>query len=273
MNQSDLLVIEVSVIIPCYNSGNFLLEAIKSIKDNIEITNYEIIIIDDGSTDNETISIVNDLKGKLNIIIINQLNKGPASARNTGINVARGTYLLFLDSDNKIKKTYVTKAINAFSKDNSLGVVYANPIIFGNVIEERVYKSRPFDFAFLFTGNYIDMCSIVKKAAINEVGGFDENMIGLEDWELWIRLAKHNWKFFFLDEDLFEYRINETSLSEVVNNNFFINSTYIYKKHIDLMSKFYNELYYKSIFYDDDKQKPFKSFLKFSYHTYLNKNK
>ena len=98
-------------------------------------------------------------------------------------------------------------------------------------------------------------------------------MIGLEDWELWIRLAKQGWKFFFLDEDLFEYRINEASLSEAVNNNFFKNSTYIYKKHIDLLSKFYQELYYEKMFYDEDKRKPFKSFLKFSYNTYLNKNK
>lgn len=273
MNQSDFSKIDVSVIMPCYNSGSYLLEAIQSIKDNIEIANYEIIIIDDGSTDTKTITIIKALKDEPNLITLSQINKGPAAARNAGIDIAKGIYLLFLDSDNKIRKTYVNKAISAFSKDSSLGVVYANPIIFGNVTEERIYKSRSFDFAFLFTGNYIDMCSVVKKAAIDEVGGFDENMIGLEDWELWIRLAKQDWKFYFLDEDLFEYRITETSLSEAVNDNFFVNSTYIYKKHIDLFSKFYKELYYNNLFYDDDKKKPFKSFLKFSYNRYLNKKK
>ncbi len=262
--------IDVSVIIPCYNSGKYLLEALNSVEAYRGSYSYEIIIINDGSNDNETVILLKDLERKA-YHIIHQENKGPSSARNAGVKTANGKYLFFLDSDNTIKENYLEKAVKILNTNDNIGVVYANPIFVGdNLNEIRFFYPQPFNIHNLLTGNYIDMCSIVRKSCFINVGGFDENLIGHEDWELWIKISKAGWGLFHINEELFYYRITEGSLTTVVDQEKDQHRLkYIYEKHYDLLNKSLIELTAVSKLYQEDQNRPFRSFFKFIYNKYF----
>lgn len=116
----------ISVIIPCFNHGKYINEAIESLL--LDENNYstEIIIVDDGSTDLNTIQELEILRNK-GFTVIKQVNGGPAKARNTGIAIAKGKYILPIDADNKIKIDYINKSI-PFLETNHYDIVYAKPI-------------------------------------------------------------------------------------------------------------------------------------------------
>lgn len=240
----------LSVIIPCYNDGELLLEAIESVEEYNKIYKkncYEIIIINDGSTDSNTIKILKKL-GE-NYRVINQKNKGPSAARNNGIKKAKGKYLLFLDSDNKIDPKYIEKGIEILDKNKEIGVVYSDLKLFEENSEGHIKKLQDFDFFSLLIENYIDTCAIIRKKAWNDVNGFDENLnkLAWEDWEFWISIAKKGWKFYHIQEPLFYYRDRKDSRNKVVKNKKVREKIvrYIIEKHLDIIYKKYNEFFIK----------------------------
>ena len=268
----------ISVIIPCYNSGEYILEAIESVKRNPSKYPYEIIITDDGSTDSNTIKVLNELSNT-EYKVLHQENKGPASARNTAVRESQGEFLIFLDSDNKVKPLYIDKGIKILKDNSDFGVVYANPTYFGDIKESRFFPShsQTFSICTLLAGNYVDMCSIVRKSIWESVGGFDEDriLIGHEDWEFWIRVAKVGWRFYHIDEELFYYRITDGSLITTTNEGnkekYLPKLKYIYEKHYELLVKCYINLAFESKTYTEDKRNPFRSFFKFFYNKYFKK--
>lgn len=211
----------VSIIIPCFNSGGVLLEALESCR-NSKFQDFEILVVDDGSTDTSTAEILSQIKSSISLSVLRQTNGGASSARNFGVKEAKGEFLFFLDSDNLIRPDYLTQAVQAIQKDAEIGVVYAKPFFFGfkGTQESSRFEVRDFTFDSLLAGNYVDMCSLVRKKAFLEVGGFDENhdVFFGEDWDLWIRMAQGGWKFRFLNEVLFEYRIRKGSLMDQVDS-------------------------------------------------------
>lgn len=119
----------VSVIMPCYNDGRYIKEAIDSLRRQT-YSNFELIIVDDGSDDSETVSILSTLNdGKTTVLHTNHLR--PAGARNYGIERARGKYILPLDSDDTIEPTYLEKAVNVLETQPDIGVVYCQADLFG----------------------------------------------------------------------------------------------------------------------------------------------
>lgn len=255
---------EISIIIPCYNSGVVLLEALQSIENCNDQVIYEIIIIDDGSNDLKTKNILNKLKDTHPILF--QENKGPAAARNLGIKNSKAPFLLFLDSDNKLLTGYLDKAIKLFKNDAEIGVIYSNVSFFGETTKPR-FEPDIYNYEKLLAHNYIDMCAIIRKKVWEEVGGLDESrkLIGREDWDFWLSIGKTNWKFHFIDEKFYEYRINKKSLINTIEEQ--TSSTkvreYIYAKHINSLSSLYPKNYLQSQFYLKDQQRPFRSFFKF----------
>jgi glycosyltransferase involved in cell wall biosynthesis len=228
--------IKVSIIIPCFNHGKFIQETLDSI--DIEKINYktEIIIVDDGSTDHDTLQKLEQLK-QFNYTVIHQVNGGPGKARNKGIENATGKYILPLDADNKLHPDYINKAI-PFLEKNVADIVYAAPFFFGDTsIKKRQFKVRPFDDLGLVTGNYADACAVFKKEVWVKNGGYDECMpsYGFEDWDFWINASKNNFVFHFINEKLYYYRIVEDSMISVFANkdkNVIIHR-YLAKKHSD----------------------------------------
>lgn len=216
MREENLQII--SIIIPCFNQGIYLDEALQSVSQCKDKSIYEVIIVNDGSTDKNTLDILKGLAEK-GYNIINQPNKGLGAARNEGIRVAEGKYILPLDCDNKIKPEYIYEGIRLLDNDPLLDVVYSDAEYFGE--KTGLWESGEFNLQRLMIENYIDACAIFRKATWEKMGGYDENMpvMGYEDWDLWLRIAFQNGKFAYINKMLFYYRYHAKSMIHSVQKD------------------------------------------------------
>jgi len=206
----------VSVIIPCFNHGIYLEECIKSVKDQT-YQNIEIIIVNDGSTDNKTISVINNFN-EGQIKIINKENGGLSSARNAGIIAAEGEYILPLDADDKIGETYVEKAVNIFCEKPEIQLVYCRGKYFGDRTDNMCNTFISYKSMLLY--NTIFASCLYKKKDALEVGLYNETMLkGFEDWDFLIRLLAGNKKSIQICDILFYYRITEGSMFDTIKKS------------------------------------------------------
>jgi len=207
----------ISVVIPCYNQGQYIDEAIKSVEE-YKGQDYEIIIINDGSTDDFTNKRLKELRDDgYNVIF--QDNQGLGKTRNNGIRIAKGKYILPLDADNMIKPEYISRAIDIFNADPGISIVYSDRHVFGDL--NILNKVGEFDLSTIYKGSYIDACAVYRKDVWNEIGGYDENMPtqGLEDWDFWLSAAEKGFRFFYIPEPLFYYRVLENSMCRLITKN------------------------------------------------------
>ncbi len=260
----------VSIIIPCFNSGTYLLEALDSCLKSF-FKDFEVILVDDGSHDPISISLLEGLDRGYDVKFLRKSNGGPASARNYGVLHSKGDFLLFLDSDNRIRPDYLSKAINVLFKDSFVGVVYSKPCFFGDTSSNEIVRFNPREFSrdALLSGNFIDMCSIVRREAFLEVGGFDEHpdLIGWEDADLWIRISQTKWNFHFLDQVLFDYRVRTDSLMGSVDSEKrerMLN--YFGQKHGFFIHQRYRQ-YFRVM--EKIQENPFSFFLRILYYKYI----
>lgn len=201
---------KVSVVIPCFNHGEFLSEAIASIRATNR-DDVEIIVIDDGSTDERTRKESDAIAAK-GIKVIRKQNGGPASARNVGIAAARGEYIFPLDSDDHMRPECLDREIPILDANPKIGVVYSDGEFFG--IRSGRWDIGPFDVKRLLHWNYIPCCALFRRSIWDQLAGYDEARLlwGLEDWEFWLNALKHGWQFFYLPEVLYEYRVAKESM-------------------------------------------------------------
>jgi len=150
----------ISIIIPCFNQGNYLEEAIGSIVQVKDKNIYQIIIVNDGSTDAPTLLKLKELTDK-GYLVIHQDNKGLGAARNAGIKASSGKYILPLDCDNKIRPEYLTYSIFTLENEQGVDVVYSDGEYFGE--RTGTFKSREFNLQILMVENYIDACGVFRK--------------------------------------------------------------------------------------------------------------
>jgi glycosyltransferase involved in cell wall biosynthesis len=184
----------VSVIIPTYNREKFLQEAVNSVL-NQTYKNLEIIIVDDGSTDNTRAVVENYLKDK-RVKYFFQKNKGHSVARNTGIINATGKYIMFLDDDDYYFPYSVDKLLTFIKKQpESVKMIYGDAIYFNgqskNYNKEPKCLPKPALYFQLLTGNIFTTPGeiIAETKAIKDIGMFDENYVKAEDYDLWNRMA------------------------------------------------------------------------------------
>ncbi|MBB3102454.1 glycosyltransferase family 2 protein [Azomonas macrocytogenes] len=241
--------VDISIIIPYYNAELYIHEGIDSILAYSGKYEYEIIIINDGSTDHHSLQILKSIEDTGLYKVLHQENKGPASARNTGCKAASGSYFLFLDSDNKITPQYIDIALDLLMNDAELGIVYADAFFFGDGSRPG-FITNGFNIQKLLASNYIDMCSFIRKTAWQSVGGMDESkdIFTHEDWDFWLSLYEKGWKFKFINQKLFHYRIRRGSLidTHIKNNEAKSRELYIANKHAELYRENYTDLYVKS---------------------------
>ncbi|GBO52275.1 hypothetical protein APA_5365 [Pseudanabaena sp. lw0831] len=192
----------VSIIIPCYNYGQYLEDAIDSVLAQT-FTNFEIIVVDDGSTDPDTIMLLNSLnKPKTKIFRTNNL-KLPA-ARNNGIKEAKGKYICCLDADDLLKPTYLEKCLFKLETEN-VDVCYTWVQEFGD--SQTTIPTKEFDIDSLMTQNCLHVSAMFKRGIWETVGGYNESMVdGYEDWDFWLAIAKAGGTGAKIDEPLFLYR-------------------------------------------------------------------
>jgi len=237
MNQSNP---KVSVIIPCYNQGSFLQEAVESVLEQT-YQNFEIIIINDGSTDAATVALLKNYK-QPRTTVIHTNNQGLASARNNGINIAKGKYILPLDADDKIGKNYLQKAIEKLEMNDNLGIVYCEAEFFGHEIGK--WELPEYKFPDILLHNVIFSTGFFKKSDWQAIGGYRPNMVfGWEDYDFWLSIIELGKEVYRIPEVLFYYRKYSDSMTVLITNKNFIfsycqlfyNHPFLYNQNIDVV--------------------------------------
>ena len=210
----------LSIVVPVFNSGIYLKETIKSIEEVNFSYPYEVILVNDGSTDSGTLKILEDYKEKYTII--NQENGGVARARNTGIENAKGQYILPFDSDDIMNGNYYDQALHKMVHDPTIDILYGDYIIFGS--ENRYNKSGKYNrLRLINSGCFLPNSSIYKKKVWEDNGGYDVTLSYAEDWDFWSRSAVKNYSFYYFNQPLYKYRRihdgKSLSQSKVTNYN------------------------------------------------------
>lgn len=234
---------KVSIIVPCYNQAQYLDEALQSVLDQI-YTNWECIIVNDGSPDKTADIAAEWVRKDSRFLYFYKENGGLSSARNAGITIAKGEFILPLDADDKIAPRYIELAMESFQEDTCLKVVYCKAEKFG--VENGIWQLPSFNIYDLCCFNMIFCCAFFRKKDWQLVRGYDLNMVyGLEDWEFWIAILKNDGGVKCLNEVGFYYRIRENSMARAINIEERQYSTqYVAKKHIEFFMKNYNLLNY-----------------------------
>jgi glycosyltransferase involved in cell wall biosynthesis len=201
---------KVSVVIPCFNHGEFLPEAVASVT-NIKRNDIETIVVDDGSTDDRTRKEMDALTAQ-GIRVIRQENKGLAAARNAGIAISRGEYILPLDADNRLRPGYIDHGIRILDANPRVGVVYGDAEYIG--LRTGRWHVGSFERDRLLQWNCIDACAVYRRSIWEQNHGYDGTMPvqGLEDWDFWLGALEHGWEFAYVPEVLFDYRKAEQSM-------------------------------------------------------------
>lgn len=201
----------VSIIIPCYNHGQYIREALDSVEKVSDKSLYEVIIVNDGSKDQYTIEMMDKLAAE-GYHVINQVNQGLGRTRNNGIKLAKGDYILPLDSDNRIRPEYIYESIKILDTHPEIAVVYGDAQFFGD--KDKRHVVGEFNLQNMMIENRIDACAVYRKSVWEAVGGYDEKMpiMGYEDWDMWMNMTFKNYKFHYVPEILFDYRVLGNSM-------------------------------------------------------------
>ena len=216
---------KISCVIPCYNQAQYLPDAIDSVLRQT-VKPHEIIVVNDGSPD-ETRYIA---KGYPEVKYIEQVNKGLASARNTGIMNMTGDYFMPLDADDMMTNNCVER-ISQTIEETDADIVAPSFKEFGARETTIILMQNPKIEDFK-TANRIGYFSAIKKEKLLEIGGYNPKMIwGWEDYDLWFDLLGHNSKIVTIPEVLILYRVKEHSMINVANEHATELWTQIYKNH------------------------------------------
>lgn len=206
----------VSILIPTYNRANYLRETIASAQHQT-FHDMEIIVMDDGSTDNTT-EVVERI-GDTRVRYIHQEHRGVSAALNTAWRAARGEFVAMLGSDDLMLSHQIETLLEVIESDDSLGVAYGRAQGMDEKGKElpQVLGAPP-KFpgdalaSLLYANCVCGIAGVIRRSALEQVGGFREELTANEDWDLWIRLAE-GWGVQFHDEILARYRMHPQSLT------------------------------------------------------------
>ena len=236
---------KVSVIVPCFNLGKYINEAIDSVLVQT-FKDFEVIVINDGSTDSETNSILENLSNS-KIKVINTENQGLANARNNGIEQAKGKYILPLDADDKIAPSYLEKAVAVLDSDENTGIVYCQAEFFDQ--ENFKWDLPEYKLSRMLIDNLIFCSAFFRRNDWKSVGGYKPSMLyGWEDYEFWLSIIELEKKVYRIPEYLFFYRKRNDSMANVMSQeHLFYSYKEIVKNHselyIDNIEQIYKYIY------------------------------
>lgn len=209
----------VSVIIPCYNGHEYLEQAIQSALTQTHLP-LEVIVVDDGSDDPETIKFIDNLGPEIKVV--RQENKGLPAARNTGFRVAEGEYVVPLDCDDWLEPEFVANALLLIINSNDVDFAFSWMAL---EAEANGVLKKHYNFFEQIFLNQLPYCILQPKKIWEELGGYDEGMrSGYEDWEWNIRLGKSGYMGGVVPAPLFHYRVQSTAMLASISR----------KKHVEL---------------------------------------
>jgi glycosyltransferase involved in cell wall biosynthesis len=201
----------ISVVVPCFNLGRYLPEAVESVL--VQTTDdYEIVIVDDGSTD-ELTGLVLDHMERAGIRVIRQANAGVAEARNRGIGESRGRYICCLDADDRLRPGFLARAAEVLEAEGAVGVVASQFRTFDE--KDEWYRHSTCALPELLVHNPLAQVGLFRRTAWQQAGGYWEgfSVPGIEDWDLWIGILEAGYSAVILPEVLWDYRIRPDQMS------------------------------------------------------------
>ena len=196
----------VSCVITSYNYGKYVAEAIDSVLDQSQKVD-EIIVVDDGSTDN-TSDVVAGFGDS--VTLVRQRNMGVVEARNRGADQTSGEYLFFLDADDVLEPQFIEKLLRAV-QESEASIGYCDFAYFGHF--EGVVRANDWNVRKLLYRNYIIGAAIMERRAFDAVGGYSRELnqkASFEDWDLWLSMAEQGMSGAYVPEPLFRYRLHGT---------------------------------------------------------------
>ena len=224
--------LRVSVIIPCYNLGEYIHEAIDSVLAQT-LRDFEIIVVNDGSTERRTNLILAEINHP-KVKVISTDNQGLPRARNNGIAEARGEYILPLDADDKIAPTYLEKATKILDENENVGIVYCRAETFGD--ENLSWDLPEYELSKILVDNVIFSTAFFRRRDWETTGGYKPTMIyGWEDYEFWMSLIELKREIYRIPESLFFYRKRCDSMTEkIADEHFYYSYKEIVRNHPQL---------------------------------------
>ena len=236
MNKENFL---VTVYITNFNYGKFIKQAIESVLMQTE-QSFELIIIDDGSTDNSK-EIIEKYKDLKNIRIVYQKNKGLNVTNNIALRAARGKYIVRLDADDYFSPNALELLLEKLESDSMLGMVFPDYFLVdtqGEVLERQ--KRHDFDNEVkLFDQAAHGACTMIRVQFLREIGGYDESFSCQDGYELWVKFTS-KFKVSNINEPLFYYRKHGKNLTSnedrILDTRATINSKYVKKFNKEIKS-------------------------------------
>jgi glycosyltransferase involved in cell wall biosynthesis len=203
----------VSVIIPCYNHGRFLPEAVASVVAQT-FGSWELIIVDDGSTD-DSAAIADQLIARYPehaMRLLRQANQGLSASRNNGIHVARGAYILPLDADDQVEPNMLAETLAVLDRRPEVGFVYTDVRMFGE--ENRIWSGGAYSLDKLRFDCPMVPSTLFRRRAWAATSGFSADLHpqGYEDWDFWLSLAASGWQGDHIAQPLVRYRRTSGSM-------------------------------------------------------------
>jgi glycosyltransferase involved in cell wall biosynthesis len=222
----------ISVVIPCYNPSDYLLEAIASVSAQTH-RETEIIVVNDGSDGGESRRVLEEAARRVQVYL-EQSNQGPGPARNAGIRAARGRFFAPLDADDLLEPSYLAECLAALQKDASAAFAYSDYRVFGS--ENYLERSGQYNLYTLLDRNFLPYSAVIRKTAWEEAGGYDGSMpyYGYEDWEFWLRLGAQGHFGKGVPKSLFRYRKHGASMYDIALAHHHEIITYMQSRHPEL---------------------------------------
>jgi glycosyltransferase involved in cell wall biosynthesis len=200
----------ISVIIPFYNSLRYFNQTLASL-DTQTTTDFEVLIVNDGSDDPESLEMLDQLRNHERVRVLDQTRGGPAAARNAGATSARAELVMFLDSDDLLECGALEKMCWTIARHPDMAFIYSGVVHFGD-IEAVSYDE--FEPNRLYTENFLTVTCVMRRDVFLELGGHDPSLVDMhEDYDFWLRLVERGYKGLLVREPLFLYRRHSAGIS------------------------------------------------------------
>lgn len=209
---------KVSIIVPCYNLGRFIEQALDSLCEQT-YKDWECVIVNDGSTDDSPAIIQNYVSSaKGAFVCVHKENGGVASAMNEGFQYAHDEYVVVLSSDDYLDNTYLEKTVSVLDSRKDVDIVGVDTRMFG---EQNFYHTTGacLDLQQLMFADNLHYCCIMRRYVWETIGGFTIDL-PFEDWDFWISAAEYGFTLTKINEPLFNYRVRSDGREAQTNKNY-----------------------------------------------------
>ena len=232
---------KISIVVPCYKQAEYLPDALNSVL-NQTYTDWECIIVNDGSPDNTESVAKKFCELDSRFIYLHKNNGGLSSARNAGINKSNGEYILPLDADDKISTDYIELGLSVIQGRPDIKLVYCKAELFGE--QKGEWLLPEYKYYDILLSNMIFCSAIYRRKDYDQAGGYNTSMTkGWEDWDFWLTLLNETDYVYRIEKICFYYRVkNESmikSMSSQIQEELYLK---IYNNHREKYEQYINPI-------------------------------